>query len=71
MLCGARGVDQIANVADVLLSSGSGQRIARRLAAKVQEARNAGRLASMSTGALAVGGASGYRDHTFYGAAPR
>jgi hypothetical protein len=67
----ARGLDQIANVADVLLGSGSGQRIARRLAARVQEARTAGRLASMSTGALAVGGASGYRDQTFYGTVPR
>jgi hypothetical protein len=67
----ARGLDQVADVADSILGQGSGQRIARRLAAKVQEARTAGRLASMSTGALAIGGASPHRDHTFYGAAPR
>ncbi len=71
VLHGARGIDQVADVADSILGEGSGQRIARRLAAKVQEARTAGRLASMSTGALAIGGASAHRAHTFYRAAAR
>jgi hypothetical protein len=71
VLRGARGLDQVAVVADSILGPGSGQRIARRLATKVQEARTARRLGSMSTGALAIGGASGHRDHTFYGAVAR